>query len=266
MNFFKLFSFLAIMLFTTQTYSMERWPEKTPPPVPTRTYPTSQRPVPATPGTGKAPVAEWQASAIYTPEAAQTPTTQRARSSTQPSKKERELFTLIKEMSQPDLQDQPQHKQSEPVRLTKGEEHSLQKIEADFTNISANLSDIAGHVANFAMTTVQGQLHVTVGSVFTEGAPILKDIGSTSLLIANIIKHCRRLSKSKPEVRDLAQEKIHKLLNSESFINSFATIEKFIASGSAPDVIKKPLQKLVHEISELPKHIVNVMIKNANKP
>lgn len=263
----RLFYVLAATLLATQAYSMEKWPERTPPPIPPRTYTIPQKPLPQVPGKAKAPASSWQSSPIYSGETSSiNPSLQRssAASSIQLSREEVEEIKKLaaQRKSTGSIKLAPS---AAEVKLTPQEEHSLQKIDEDFNTIILNLTDIAQHGANFAAATVQSQ-GVAVGSLFTEGGPILQDIASTTWRIGNIIKHCHRLSKSNPNVRQLAQDKIHTFLHSKNFINAFEKIEKFIASSSVPSKVRKPLEKLVNKIKELPEAAVNAMIKRPDKP
>ncbi len=274
MNYLRLICALAALLVTAPVYSMEKRPDKTPPPVPPRTYmakPPSKPlpPIPKAPAT-PATISNWNDSPLYSQDPQEVSTTipssqprsnRQAISFSSQAVKDKllkeELEELLKQLDEP----APVAAHKTKVQLSEQEEHSLQKIEQDFDQIILNLTDIMQHAGKFALAAVQLQGHIVLSSVITEGAPIAKDIGSTSLLIANIIIHCRKLSKASPEVRAVAQQKIHTILHSEKFMAVFEKFEKFVESGSAPSFIRTPLQKLAQEIKELPNHIVNAMVK-----
>lgn len=244
MNFYQfLLCILGANLFVSQLYSMQmpsdyrddysdyqEYYEDTPPPVPVRT--TSLPPKPERPRiipsvTTPLPTYYPQAPSFQENAAYQSPTATPA----------------------PSL-----------AQLTQEESYSIQKIEADLNKILLNLIDIAQHGVKIGIAAASTKGDQIVSSTVTEGGPILLDVGKTTLLIANIIKHCRRLSKASPEAQAVAQERILDLILAPNFQNTVERFEQYAASSSAPRVLRSGLQKLAQKLKNLPVDIVHAIV------
>jgi len=189
-----------------------------------------------------------QAFAMEKPEIEQTPPPVPPRTSSLPGK-------VPPRKSLPPIPAKP------AVKLSEKEEHSIQKIEEDINGIIKNLISIAKNSVDIGKSAASLSHEQIISSAIMKGGPILQKIGSTSLLIANIIKHSDRLSLAKPEVREVAQKRILAMVTSEQFKTAVGELDELTQNSSIPSVIKTPLQKLSNEVKALPDLIVKKFLK-----
>lgn len=143
------------------------------------------------------------------------------------------------------------------VQLSENEKHSIAKIEGDIDGIIDNLLEILKRSAVIGGTAVAGDDGQVFSAVLIEGFPMLANIGSAGLLIANILKHSSRLSKASPEVKVVAQERLRAKFNSERYVNTVQRFERFAANSKVPGA-----KKLAVEMRAFPERIINTIIKN----